>query len=83
MDNFWTGLVAIGTAIVGVAVVAVLVSRNSQTPSVIGAATGGFAQDLAAAVSPITGGGIGGFGLGMSGYGANGMIGGGYGGVIY
>lgn len=80
MDNFWSGLVAIGAAIVGVAVVAVLVSRNSQTPSVIGAATGGFAQDLAAAVSPITGGG---FGLGMSGYGANGMIGGGYGGVIY
>lgn len=85
MDNFMTGMVAIATAIVGVAVVAVLVSRNSQTPSVIGAATGGFAQDLAAAVSPVTSSGLGmgmplgGYGMGGMGYGTNGMIGGSFG----
>ena len=84
MDNFWTGLVAIATAIVGVAVVAVLVSRNSQTPMVIGAAGQSFAQALGAAVSPVTGGGMLGMSsLGMSGYGMNGMIGSPMGGTMY
>ena len=83
MDNFWTGLVAIATAIVGVAVVAVLVSRNSQKPMVIGAAGQSFAQALGAAVSPVTVAGFGMTGLGMSGYGANGMIGSPLGGTMY
>lgn len=57
MNEFWSGVVTVATAIVGIAILAVIVSRNSQTPSVIGAATQGFAQDIQAAVSPVTGGG--------------------------
>ena len=56
MNNFWEGIVAIATAIVGVALLAVLVSRNAQTPQVISASGTAFANALGAAVSPITGG---------------------------
>lgn len=81
MDNFWTGLVAIATAIVGVAVVAVLVSSRSNTAGVIGAASGGFAQDIAAAVSPVSSGfGIGNMNMGL---GYNGMMGSPLGGTVY
>lgn len=55
-DQLITSVVTIATAIVGVAIVAVLVSKNAQTGSVISSATSGFATDLQAAVSPITGG---------------------------
>lgn len=63
MSEVWQGVVSIAVAIVGIAIIAVLVSRNAQTPAVIGAASGGFAQDIAAAVSPVTGG-LGGIGVG-------------------
>jgi PRD1 phage membrane DNA delivery len=56
MNEMWTSLVTIATAIVGIAILAVLVSRNAQTPAVIGAAAQGFAADIGAAVSPVTGG---------------------------
>jgi hypothetical protein len=62
-DQIISGGVSVAVAIVGLAVLAVLVSRNAQTGQVISAAASGFAQDLSAAVSPITGGG-GGFGYG-------------------
>jgi hypothetical protein len=68
-DHLITSLVTVATAIVGVAIIAVLVSNKAQTGSVIGAAGSAFAQDLAAAVSPVTGGGNSGFG-GFSGMGA-------------
>jgi hypothetical protein len=55
-DHLITSLVTVATAIVGVAIIAVLVSGQAQTSQVIGAATGGFATDLQAAVSPVTGG---------------------------
>jgi len=54
MNKAIEGIFAVATAIVGVAIVAVLVSRNSQTPSVISAASDGFIQALKTAVSPIT-----------------------------
>lgn len=57
MNELWSGVITIATAIVGLAIVAVIVSNNAQTGSVIGAATGGFAQDIGAAVSPLSGGG--------------------------
>lgn len=57
-DQLFTSLVSIATAIVGVAILAVLVSRNSNTAGVLSAAGSAFAQDLSIAVSPITGGGI-------------------------
>ena len=61
MDAMWNSIVTIALAIVGIAILAVIVSRNAQTPQVIGAATQGFAADIGAAVSPVTGGGGGGF----------------------
>lgn len=44
------------TAIVGVAIIAVLVSKNANTAGVVTAGGSAFATDLAAAVSPVTGG---------------------------
>jgi PRD1 phage membrane DNA delivery len=55
-DHFLSSAVTVATAIVGVAVLAVLVSKQAQTPQVIQAATSGFAADLSAAVSPVSGG---------------------------
>lgn len=56
-------VVVILLAIVGVAVLAVVVSKNSNTANVIQATAAGFSQSLAAALSPITGNsGIGSFG---------------------
>lgn len=55
-DHLFSSIVTIATAIVGVAILAVLVSKQANTAQVISAATGGFAQDLSAAVSPVSGG---------------------------
>jgi hypothetical protein len=55
MDHFWTGIITVATAIVGLAIIAVLVSNKAQTSSVIGASSAGFANDLVAATSPVTG----------------------------
>lgn len=55
VKQLFNSVMTIGLAIVGIAILAVLVSRNSQTPAVIGSATQGFAQDISAAVSPVTG----------------------------
>jgi len=41
--------------IIGVAVVAVLVSKNSQTPAVLQSAGSAFSNALDVAVSPVTG----------------------------
>lgn len=45
---------SVGLAIVGLAVIAVLVSRNSNTSAVIGSAGGAFSSGITAAVSPVT-----------------------------
>lgn len=50
-----TAMVTIATAIVGVAIISVLVSKNAQTGSVLSAAGSAFGQDLGVAISPITG----------------------------
>jgi hypothetical protein len=55
-------------AIVGVAIIAVLVSKNANTTGVIGAGGSAFSQSLATAEGPVTGytpGGFGGFGAGL------------------
>jgi hypothetical protein len=64
-DQLWSGVVTIATAIIGVAILAVIVSRNSNTAGVLKAAGGAFSQSLATAVSPITGGGFTGYGGGF------------------
>lgn len=60
MDKITT----IAVAIVGVATLAVLVSKKADTGNVIKSAGGAFSQALAVAVSPVTGGG----GLGGNGF---------------
>lgn len=52
-------VVTIAVAIVGVAILATLVSKNSNTANVIKATAGGFSQALGTALSPVTGNGIG------------------------
>lgn len=51
-----TSVVSVLLAIVGVAIIAVLVSRNANTAGVISAGASGFSQSLGTALSPVTGG---------------------------
>lgn len=57
-DRIWGDIIAVATAIVSLAVIAVLVSKQANTSAVVTAATNGFAADLKAAVSPIASGGL-------------------------
>jgi len=58
MDGkFVDGIITVLTAIVGIAVLAVLFSKQANTAGVITAASQGFGGILATAVSPIMGGG--------------------------
>lgn len=47
---------AIALAIIGLAVLAVILSRRSNTAGVIGASGSALAKDIGAAIAPITGG---------------------------
>ncbi len=58
MNDLLNAGVSIALAIVGVALLAVLVSRNSDTANIFSASGNAFSQGLATAVSPITGGGF-------------------------
>lgn len=55
MNSTLSAVVQIATAIVGVAILAVLVSRQSNTSGVIKSAGEAFGGALQAAVSPIVG----------------------------
>jgi hypothetical protein len=55
MNTFTEMIVTIATAIVGLAIVSVLVSRKSQTPAVIQSAGSAFSNALGVAESPVTG----------------------------
>lgn len=48
-------VVSIVTALIGLALLSVLVSKNANTVNVIGASAKGLATDIGAAVSPVTG----------------------------
>jgi hypothetical protein len=69
-EHLVTSMVTVATAIVGVAIIAVLVSKNANTSQVIQSTGNAFSSSLATAISPVTGGG------GMSGFG-NSFTGGG------
>lgn len=56
-SNFMGQLVVVLTGIIGVAMLAVLVSNNAQTPAVINAGGNALTNFLKTAVSPVTGGG--------------------------
>ncbi|MBK8189088.1 MAG: hypothetical protein IPK79_01380 [Vampirovibrionales bacterium] len=58
MNSFLEGLVTIILAIVTVALVAVLVSKNAQTPQVAQSFFSGIGNTLGAAMSPVTGANI-------------------------
>ena len=69
-DQLITSIVTVLTAIIGVAIIAVLVSKQANTSGVIQAGGSAFNSALATAVSPITGGtGVSSFGLGYGGAG--------------
>ncbi len=55
MDNIIEAVVTIATAIVGVAILAVLVSPKARTSDVIQASASGFSNSLATAMTPVTG----------------------------
>jgi hypothetical protein len=61
MSKIGEQVTVVAVAIIGVAILAVLVSRNSQTSSVIGALGQAFNMSLGAALRPVTGS-IGGLG---------------------
>lgn len=56
MDNAFGQIATVATAIVGVAILAVLVSKNAQTPQVISSAGTAFSNALKAATGPVSGG---------------------------
>lgn len=55
-EQLVSSIVTVTTAIIGVAIIAVLVSKNAQTSQVIGAGGSAFSQALGTAISPVTGG---------------------------
>lgn len=55
MNEIMQSITTIALAVIGLAIVSVLVSRNALTGSVISAGASGFAQDLGAAEAPVTG----------------------------
>jgi hypothetical protein len=59
-DKAITSVVVVLTSIIGVAIIAVLVSKQSDTANVLGAAGKSFTSIIGAAVAPVTGGGMGG-----------------------
>ncbi len=61
MGDIMRDVTAIATALIGLAIVAVLIRNGSNTAHVIGAASGGFAQDLTAAMGNSSGGYNGGY----------------------
>ena len=55
MSDFWKEITTILTAIVGLAIVAVLVSRNANTANIVGTSGQAVTGLINAAVSPVTG----------------------------
>lgn len=55
MNNAVGQIVTVLTAIIGVAIVATLVSRRAQTPAVLDSFWSGFASSIEAATGPVTG----------------------------
>jgi hypothetical protein len=56
MGQVWGGVITVLMAIIGVAILAVIVSKNSNTTGVLSAGSSAFSGALGTALSPITGG---------------------------
>jgi hypothetical protein len=57
--KFGESIITVLTAIVGVAIIAVLVSKNANTSGVLSAGGSAFSKILGAAVSPVSGSSLG------------------------
>jgi hypothetical protein len=55
-DNLFNGMVTVAMAIVGVAIIAVLVSKNANTANVITSVGKSISSAINAATSPVGGG---------------------------
>jgi len=53
-DSLVTSVVTVLMAIIGVAIIAVLVSRNANTAGVLSAGSGAFSNILGTALSPVS-----------------------------
>jgi len=58
-DKFINAIIGILTGVVGLAVLATLVSKQANTAGVLQAGAQGFSQILQAATGPVSGGGLG------------------------
>lgn len=54
MGDVGRSIASIAVAIVGLAILAVLVSNNSNTTALAGAVLGGFKDSISAAVAPVS-----------------------------
>ena len=59
-EKLTTGVVSVLIAILGVAMIALLVSNKANTGNILGAGSGAFSKALCTVLSPITGGNCGG-----------------------
>jgi PRD1 phage membrane DNA delivery len=57
-ESLITSAVTVIMAIIGVAIIAVLVSKQANTAGVLQSGSQGIATDLGAALSPVTGSGL-------------------------
>lgn len=55
MGKLGEGIITVITAIIGVAIIAVIVSKNAATSQVLSSAGSAFSGILGAAVGPVTG----------------------------
>lgn len=55
MNQVWGGVITVLMAIIGVAVLGVILSKQSNTTSVLSAGSSAFSGALGTALSPITG----------------------------
>jgi hypothetical protein len=76
-DAIGSAIVSILMAVVGVAIIATLVSKQAQTANVLNAGGTAISNVLGAALSPVTGGGILGTGITIPGLGTGTGTGGG------
>jgi hypothetical protein len=68
MNQLVNSMTVLLSAVIGVAILSVLVSKNANTTGVISSASSGFGEILGAAEAPITGSGA---GMGLGSLGSN------------
>lgn len=68
-DKLITSVVTVATALIGVAIISVLVSKNANTTNVISSVSGAFNTGLGVAISPLNGSSFAGGGAGVGQFG--------------